>query len=137
MGKIKDLFQKHESRIVLIIGFLLVSIIAFETGYLKGQERQDGPIIIEKPIESPKIEPESLLTQESINNGNNNILSQNSDNIDKAEKNCIFIGSKNSNKYHLPSCRWAKNIKPENKVCFSSPEDAINRGYQPDKNCIK
>lgn len=46
-----------------------------------------------------------------------------------------FWGSKNSNKYHYPDCRWAQKIKPNNLVKFSSPEEAIKSGYIPCKVC--
>jgi len=48
-----------------------------------------------------------------------------------------FVGSKNSNKYHLPSCRFAKKIKPENQVWFSSKEEAESKGYKPCGTCMK
>ncbi len=48
-----------------------------------------------------------------------------------------FVGSKNSDKYHLPNCRSAKKIKPENQVWFSSQEEARSKDYQPCGICIK
>jgi methylphosphotriester-DNA--protein-cysteine methyltransferase len=44
---------------------------------------------------------------------------------------CMYVGSKNSDLYHLPSCAAAKRIKAENLVCFSSPEQAAQQGYKP------
>ena len=46
-----------------------------------------------------------------------------------------FWGSKNSNKYHYPSCRWAQKINPSNLVTFQSPEEAREAGYIPCKVC--
>ena len=46
-----------------------------------------------------------------------------------------FVGSKNSNKYHYPSCYWAGRIKPENEIWFSSAQDAVNHGYIPCSVC--
>jgi methylphosphotriester-DNA--protein-cysteine methyltransferase len=46
-----------------------------------------------------------------------------------------FWGSRNSNKYHYPTCQWAQRIKPENLVKFSSPEEAAKAGYIPCKVC--
>jgi len=46
-----------------------------------------------------------------------------------------FWASKNSNKYHYPSCKWAQKIKPSNLIKFKSPEEAIKKGYQPCKVC--
>ncbi len=42
-----------------------------------------------------------------------------------------FVGSLESDKYHYPSCRWAKKILPENEIWFSSSEEARAAGYFP------
>jgi hypothetical protein len=41
----------------------------------------------------------------------------------------IYVGSKNSDKYYLCKCGWAKNIKPENVLCFESENEAELDGY--------
>jgi len=46
-----------------------------------------------------------------------------------------FWGSKNSNKYHYPDCRWAQRTKPSNLIKFKSPEDAQKAGYVPCEAC--
>ncbi|MFH1800604.1 MAG: Ada metal-binding domain-containing protein [Candidatus Omnitrophota bacterium] len=46
-----------------------------------------------------------------------------------------YVGSSKSNKYHRPSCVWAKRIKPSNLVGFSSKEEAMQAGYIPCKVC--
>jgi len=48
-----------------------------------------------------------------------------------------FVGSKSSNRYHHCDCRYAKRIKPENIICFSSKRDAESKGYLPCGVCIK
>lgn len=47
----------------------------------------------------------------------------------------LYVGSKNSDKYHRPSCEWAKKISPANEVWFSSAADARAKGYVPCKVC--
>ena len=42
-----------------------------------------------------------------------------------------YVGSVESDKYHLPSCRYAKEIKPENQIWFKTEEDALAAGYEP------
>jgi micrococcal nuclease len=42
-----------------------------------------------------------------------------------------FVGSTKSDKYHYPSCRWAKKILPENQIWFASSEEARAAGYVP------
>ncbi|MBA7633403.1 hypothetical protein ES703_40969 [subsurface metagenome] len=46
-----------------------------------------------------------------------------------------FVGSKKSDVYHYPTCRYVKKILPENIIWFSSVEDAKARGYRPCKVC--
>ncbi|MCX8207186.1 MAG: hypothetical protein N3G75_05060 [Methanothrix sp.] len=46
-----------------------------------------------------------------------------------------YIGSTTSRKYHLPECRYAKKIKPEHIVIFSSKEEAESKGYEPCRVC--
>jgi len=46
-----------------------------------------------------------------------------------------FVGSSTSKKYHLPDCRYAQKIKPENRVYFQSAKEAERQGYTPCKSC--
>lgn len=46
-----------------------------------------------------------------------------------------YVGSIKSNKYHYPDCYWAKQIKPENLIWFSSAREALDMGYAPCKVC--
>jgi len=43
----------------------------------------------------------------------------------------MFVGSKKSDKYHWPTCRHAKTIRPENEIWFESAEAARKAGYTP------
>jgi len=46
-----------------------------------------------------------------------------------------FVGSKNSDVYHYPSCYHVNAIKPENKITFSTVQEACSRVYRPCKDC--
>jgi hypothetical protein len=46
-----------------------------------------------------------------------------------------YVGSKNSNKYHFPECKWAKKISPKNLVTFKTAQEALKAGYIPCKVC--
>jgi len=136
MERIKDFIKKYEIKIVLILGFLLVAGLSFEVGFIQGKKIENVPLIVEKAPQSSKNKPESSQNQKSVTDTNyaKSSLESSSKTL---PKNCTYVGSKNSNKYHLPTCRWAKQIKPENIVCFKSAEDAKSKNYLPDKNCIK
>ncbi|MEX0917572.1 MAG: hypothetical protein WDZ93_00260 [Candidatus Paceibacterota bacterium] len=46
-----------------------------------------------------------------------------------------YVGSVNSDKYHLPTCTGAGRIKEANQVWFESREAAEAAGYTPAGNC--
>lgn len=138
MEQIKEFLKKYEYKIILVIGFILVAIVSFEGGYLQGKGHQESPLIVRDASQCPKIALSAYspaVLGETTTTAKN--TAENGANSATDTKNCAFVGSKNSNKYHLPTCRWAKNIKPENLVCFGSAEDAVAKNYQPDKSCIK
>jgi len=120
----------YEVKVVLVFAFILVAVLSFEVGLLQGQKFDQKPLIIEKPISTPGSQKKVAESQISPPETTNKLANQDT-------QTCAFVGSKNSNKYHLPTCRWAKRIKPENIVCFKSTEDAVAKNYQPDKGCIK
>jgi hypothetical protein len=141
--KTKDFWNKYEYKIVLAVGFILVSVISFEAGILQGNKLNQEPIIIEKPVENtannaPAVQGVSQ-GQNLPSEAKNEVVGANTQpqTVPTGRQDCAFVGSKNSNKYHLPTCRYAKNIKSENLVCFSDENEAKSKGYLPDKNCIK
>ncbi len=46
-----------------------------------------------------------------------------------------YVGSRNGTKFHLLTCPGASQIKEENKVYFSSKQDAYSKGYTEAANC--
>ncbi len=143
-----SLWTKYGDRIILAIGVILITGISFEAGFLKGQKNQQSSIVVNQPASSadrPACAPCSKeLTNENelkTNAGMSN-STKSTENISpntaiSDNKTCAYVASKNSNKYHLSTCQWAQKIKPENKICFSSADEAQKRGYQPAKCCIK
>ena len=47
----------------------------------------------------------------------------------------VYHGSAKSDKYHFPSCEWARKIVPANLVIFKSKDAAAAKGYVPCKVC--
>ena len=47
----------------------------------------------------------------------------------------VYIGNKNSKKFHYASCSSVKDMKEKNKVELNTREEAIEKGYVPCKNC--
>lgn len=55
--------------------------------------------------------------------------------IPKSSYKGKYVGSKNSNRFHRPDCKWAKRIKPANRVWFDTRQQALKAGYVPCKVC--
>lgn len=133
--KIQTGWHKHGDKIILAIGIILIVGISFEAGFLKGQKNQKESVAVNQPA-CPKTE-ENNNTNTSNTNSRQNNQSKTEAQPNTENQKCAYVASKNSDKYHLPTCQFAQKIKPENKVCFSSKEEAESRGYQPAKCCIK
>lgn len=46
-----------------------------------------------------------------------------------------FVGSLESDRFHVPGCRWARNIEATNRVTFASREEASKAGYIACQTC--
>lgn len=46
-----------------------------------------------------------------------------------------YVASKKGTKYHLPTCSGAKSMSPENKIWFTTKEEAEAAGFGPAANC--
>lgn len=52
-------------------------------------------------------------------------------------KTDYWMGSKNSDKYHVPYCKFASQILEHNIIIFNSIEEAVEKGYVPCGHCIE
>ncbi len=136
--RIKVFWLKYGEKVVLAVGIILIALVSFEAGFLKGQQKQNEPIEVNQVACAPCSGAEESADSFLDNTAAQQTPQSKTDiqpNIDSQK--CAFVASKNSNKYHLTTCPFAQKIKPENRVCFSSKEEAENKGYQGAKCCIK
>jgi hypothetical protein len=90
-----------------------------------------GLVVGEQITSSLEMGPSTPSLQIEQSSAKGNLASAN----DLASDQKVFVGSIKSNKYHYPDCTWAKKIKPENEIWFSSSADAKAHGYMPCKVC--
>ena len=135
--KIRQFWLKNEQKIILVFGLILVAAISFEAGVLKGQNYQKSALIVEKPAQCENM-PDSPQTAQKTQDLTSGKASNTIGEATPANsRNCVFVGSKNSDKYYPPTCSFAKRLKPENVVCFSGDQDAVSKGYQKSTGCFK
>lgn len=130
----KKWFLKREKTILLAVSFGMGVAFSFEMGVLFERGRGSEMLVVEKPTESLAQTRENKtalaeIPQKAAVAGAEQSAKPNATDTHVSAQNCVFVGSKNSRKYHSPSCSYAKRIKPENRVCFSGKEDAEKRGY--------
>ncbi|PIR70074.1 MAG: hypothetical protein COU46_03315 [Candidatus Niyogibacteria bacterium CG10_big_fil_rev_8_21_14_0_10_42_19] len=117
--------KENKNDLILAVSFFLIAVISFGLGRLS---------IIMGPKEPLGMEY-SIKTDEYTNTDKNDeirgtgVLNTGGVIIGN------YVGSKNSDKYHLPDCPGALRIKEENKIWFSSIQEAESLGYTPAGNC--
>ena len=118
LTKLKNFVKNNGSDIFVILVIILVALISFGIGRLTAPKTE--PIQI-KNLEKASVEDLKIPATE-----------QGSSETNYQGK---VLGSKNSDKYHLPECPGAKQISEQNKVWFDSIEAAEKVGYKPAGNC--
>jgi hypothetical protein len=130
-GKIKSFFRDSDNREkILTVGIIfLVGMASFGLGRLSALESGKVPVNIENiPLQAQVFKSSANSRQDITPNQGEKASSF-------LKEGGMLVGSKNSDKYHLPWCSGAKRIKEENKIYFSSVEEAKAKGYTPAGNC--
>lgn len=117
--KVKDI------GIVLAIVFL--GVFSFGLGRLSGLSTNVIPVTL---CESVLPIPSTAITAGAGNAAKSNIGS-----TEPYTGMATYVGSKSGSVYHFPWCSGAQRIKEENKIWFSSKEEAQLAGYRPATNC--
>lgn len=110
-------------KIWLASAFILVSVLSYEAGLIRQALTEPAPLVIEVPgaIPGPSVPERQSAALPTTSRASASTVPDTQD--------CAFVGSKNSNKYHAPASRCAKQIKAENRVCFASVDAALAKGY--------
>jgi len=114
--------KPYENDIILVVVFVCIALLSFGLGRLSVPNNQKIPV--------------TLGNMASVQMPSSNISTSDVDSSQISDvANGQLVGSKNSDKYHLPWCLGAQRIKEENKVWFQSKEEAEAAGYQSAGNC--
>lgn len=117
-----------------------------ETPTETSQEEVVTPDVIDEPEEQPEVfepepekapaetapEPQETVTADTQTEVENGTVTEDTS---TPQTSGTYVGSIDSDKFHKPSCRWAKEILPENEIWFDSAEDARANQYEPCGTC--
>jgi len=129
MEKIKRFIESEKGKdVMIVIIVILVGLGAFELGRLSKESNSSG-IKIEYP-------------DQYKNQAANTISSQNSSKVDIETPVKIsdpnrksFFASNRGSKYYSIGCSGGKTIKQENRVYFTTREEAEQAGYELSSSC--
>lgn len=127
--QVKDKIKPIENELFIVLVIILVALISFGLGRLSKIRENKTPITIENINEGVPINLTGEGSGASANAGQQTAKPG----FTAGEK--LYVASKNGTKYHYPWCSGAQTIKEENKIWFSSKEEAQKAGYQPASNC--
>ncbi len=124
---VKEWFSRDHTRLALGIGIFSAGLTGYSLGILRDQA------VARVPLTMNIVAPQAAQVEIPVVLGD--AITKKTGVSENASTGCAFVGSRNSNLYHLPSCAPAKRIKEANRVCFASKEAAIAKGYQ--SGCLK
>lgn len=117
--------QRQDVFMILLI--IVVGVASFGLGRLSLEDTQSSvsPVNLENILET------YISTEDTPSTSAEKTATSQQENTTQR----AFVGSKNSDKYHYPWCPGALQMKEENKVWFTSREEAESSGYTPAGNC--
>ncbi len=119
MEKIKQFFESEKGKdILIVIIVILVGLGSFELGRLSKENGSSG-IKIEYPEQNTNQATNAISTMIS----SEKIFTKN------------FFASNKGKKYYTISCSAGKMIKQENRVYFTTGEEAQQAGYTLSSSC--
>ena len=124
MEKIKQFFEGEKGKdLLIVIIIVLVGLISFELGRLSKDNATPGI-----KIEYPNQEEANVLSSQNQAKVSPNQAIQNS-------TGKSFFASSRGHKYYPLGCSAGKSIKQENRIYFSSREEAKKAGYALSTSC--
>ena len=129
-----DLRHKIKSLVALLdrkdlytaIIITITAILAYILGILSVMDKDNNPVTIKNSATLMELVSD---TKPSIS------IKTTTDTSNSISKDGMYVGSKSSNKYHLPSCAGAQRISEKNKIWFANKAEAEKASYTPAVNC--
>lgn len=134
------LFRSPLVNLVIVALFLSVIQVTPLGAYSQNQKEETPKEFIsdeemENLVDSGQAEILSPGEENSVSQEGHKAKSVTQEKIRKSDIEIAYVGSRNSNKYHYPSCVWARKIKLQNLVTFGNKQETDARGYIPCKVC--
>lgn len=130
MEKIKQFIESEKGKdILIVIIVILVGLGSFELGRLSKEASSSG-LKIEYPNQNGQSEANVISAATDVprpETGRGTSVA--------TPSGKIFFASNRGSKYYTTSCSAGKTIKQENRVYFTTGEEAVAAGYTLSSSC--
>ncbi len=133
---IQDIWSKFKSVLVdetvfMAVVVLLVAVISFGLGRFSVASPVLSGSAMTASLPASEVKTSEIKVETTTRASLNSEPASQSAGAETGE----YVGSKNGTKFHLLTCPGAGQIKEENKVYFSSKQEAYSQGYTEAANC--
>ena len=134
----KKAAKKSNKKGIAIAAAALVAVGAF----MPGEEEEitksvsESEIVIQGETVAP-VTDETIIEEDKIEITKEDTVTPQVPDSKPVNKSSVrsYVASNDSDRYHFPSCRWAKEIHEENLISFSSVDEAKAAGYVSCGSC--
>jgi predicted negative regulator of RcsB-dependent stress response len=134
-------FWKRYNQIVTLMTIIALAIfIGFRFGEVSANNNTKINVSINNLKNANQTQEQINLATEALKRQGVDLKVSSMENNFKesvGKKDCLFVASRKSHKYHTAECKYGKNIKLANRICFKSQEEAKEKGFVPAKGCLK
>ncbi len=134
LQKIKGFFAFREGQIAFLLQLLVIFGVALGA-YALGANRQSIQSNSGVSVFSPSAEPLPMPDSEFQDPSMAGEVLGSTDPASNAPGEKKFLASSKGTKYHRVDCPGAQTIKEENRIYFSSEDEARKAGFTPAGNC--
>jgi regulatory protein YycI of two-component signal transduction system YycFG len=140
MSIFKRFWKKYNQIIILVTIIILAIFIGFRFGQVNANNNTKINVSVNNLKNANQAQEKINLATEALERQGidlkvGSMRSNVKDSVNK--KDCLFVASRKSHKYHTAECKYGKNIKLANRICFKSQEEAKTKGFVPAKGCLK
>lgn len=140
MSIFKRFWKKYNQIIILVTIIILAIFVGFRFGEVSASNNTEVNVSVNNLENANQAQEKISLATEALKRQGIDLKLTSKENVINDNFNtsdCLFVASRKSHKYHTAECKYGKNIKLANKVCFKSQEEAKAKGFVPAKGCLK
>jgi len=119
----------------------LMLLIGLSIGYWVSETKKASPIVFEGEGALPQVLSDSdiakLTTATQSTESTQNKITKTTSPTTQSTLSDSFVAALTGTKYYFASCSEVKRIKEENRIFFSSEQEAIDAGYEASSCVLK